>query len=57
MECMKQLFSWIKREETGQGMVEYALIVALVALVAIVGLKVLGPKVNNMYVNVGNKIK
>lgn len=32
---MKKLFSWLKNEESGQGMVEYGLIIALVAVVLI----------------------
>ena len=53
---MKKLTNWLKNEESGQGMVEYALIIALVALVAIVGLALLGPKVKNMFTNIGNKL-
>lgn len=45
MEIMKRLVV----EEEGQGMVEYALIIALVALVAAVGLGTLGPKINDMF--------
>ncbi len=33
------------REEEGQGMVEYGLIIALVAIVVIAALVILGPKV------------
>nr|WP_321291893.1 Flp family type IVb pilin [uncultured Trichococcus sp.] len=45
MEIMKRLV----REEEGQGMVEYALIIALVAVVAAVGLKLLGPAIDAMF--------
>ena len=30
---MRKLLNWLKDEESGQGMVEYALIIALVAVV------------------------
>ena len=39
---MKKLFSWLKNEESGQGMVEYGLILALVAVVVIIALNTLG---------------
>jgi pilus assembly protein Flp/PilA len=42
---MKNLLKWFKNEESGQGMVEYALIIALVSIVAIVVLVVLGDKI------------
>jgi len=41
----------------GQGMVEYALMLMLVALVLIVILTVLGGRVTDMYSNVSNGIK
>jgi pilus assembly protein Flp/PilA len=53
---MKNLVKWFKEEESGQGMVEYALIIALIAIVVVAALIILGPKVANMYKNVGNKL-
>ena len=41
----------VPRLETGQGMVEYALIFALVALVVIVVLALLGPAIGNVFSN------
>ena len=40
--------------EEGQGLVEYALILALVALLVIVALRFLGNTVANTYNNIGN---
>ncbi|MBE6720133.1 MAG: Flp family type IVb pilin [Ruminococcaceae bacterium] len=37
------------KDENGQGMVEYALILGLIAVAAIVVLVVLGPKIKNMF--------
>ena len=37
------------RNEEGQGMVEYGLIIALIAVVVVVGLLVLGPKISAMF--------
>lgn len=42
---------WLHREEA-QGLVEYALILVLVALVVIVILAVLGPTIGNAFSNI-----
>jgi pilus assembly protein Flp/PilA len=42
------LRNWFKDEE-GQGMVEYGLIIALIAIVVIVALALLGPKVRDIF--------
>ena len=39
---------WFKDEE-GQGMVEYGLIIALIAIVVIVALVALGPKIRDIF--------
>jgi len=44
---------YIPRHE-GQGLVEYALIIMLVAIIVLVILAVVGPSVGNMYSNVIN---
>ncbi len=44
------------RKETGQGLVEYALILVLVALIVIVILALLGPAIGNIFSNVMNLI-
>lgn len=46
---------WFNREE-GQGMVEYGLILALVAVVVIAVLTVLGPAVGNVFSSVVNSL-
>ena len=43
----------MQREE-GQGLVEYGFIIALVAVVAIVGLVLLGPRLSTMFTNITN---
>lgn len=56
---MKSLMKKVKefvRNEEGQGLVEYALILALIAIIVIVALSILGKKVNNTYLNVGAAI-
>ena len=43
-------------QEEGQGLVEYALILVLVAIVVIVILSLLGPAVGNVFSNIVNAI-
>ena len=45
MEIMKRLV----REEEGQGLVEYALIIALISIVAIAAMKLLGEAVSDKF--------
>jgi Flp pilus assembly pilin Flp len=42
--------------EAGQGMIEYAFIVILVAIGALIALQVLGHATNNLYSNITNSI-
>ena len=43
-------------DESGQGLVEYALIIALVSIVAIAALQVLGQKVSNSLSNAAGQL-
>jgi pilus assembly protein Flp/PilA len=45
-----------ERFERGQGMVEYGLILALIAVVAIVAVSLLGGKINNTFSNINANI-
>lgn len=49
------LRKWFKDEE-GQGMVEYGLIIGLIAVVVIVALVALGPKVKSMFEKVNTEL-
>ena len=49
------LRKWFKDEE-GQGMVEYGLIIGLIAVVVIVALVALGPKIRDMFGEVNDQI-
>ncbi len=45
---MKNLLAWFKDEE-GQGMVEYALIVGLISIVAIAALVLIGGRIRDKF--------
>ena len=49
------LRKWLKDEE-GQGMVEYGLIIGLIAVVVIVALVALGPKIRDMFDQVNDEL-
>ncbi len=53
---MKKMFNWLKNEESGQGMVEYGLIIALAAVILIAAFAILGPKIQGLFTNVGNNL-
>lgn len=48
---LKKVLSKVKRN-SGQTLVEYVLIIALIAVAAIVGMKVLGGGINSRFTNV-----
>ena len=47
--------SWLRRDE-GQDLLEYALLVALIALVAVVGITTAGQNVNTIFGDIANKL-
>jgi pilus assembly protein Flp/PilA len=53
---MKQLVNRFVKDESGQDLIEYALIAALVALVAITGLNGLANSVKSEYTKVGGDL-
>lgn len=53
---MKNMINWLKEEESGQGMVEYALILALIALAVVVGVSAVGKSIDQFYRDVNGKI-
>jgi pilus assembly protein Flp/PilA len=52
---MKQLY-WLKEEESGQGVVEYALILAGIALVVLLAVFALGQQIATFFTGVGEKV-
>jgi pilus assembly protein Flp/PilA len=53
---IQYLFSLISRDERGQGLAEYALILALIAVLAIVAVTFLGSQINQILSDVGKAI-
>jgi pilus assembly protein Flp/PilA len=53
---MKNLVACTMKDEKGQGMVEYGLIIGLIAVVVIGALIILGPKISDLFTAVGNKL-
>jgi pilus assembly protein Flp/PilA len=54
LEALARARTQVGNREGGQGMVEYALILVLIAVVVIVILQVVGSQVNNVFSNVSN---
>ena len=56
MAIIDYVVSMLRRDEEGQGLAEYALILALIAIVAIIALIFLGGQVSKILSNVGNSV-
>ena len=55
---ISNLLGYLRRDdEEGQTLVEYGLLLALIAIVVIAALVVLGPLVSNIFTKVGNSLK
>ena len=56
---MTRKLAWLKglhKDESGQGMVEYLLIVALIALAATAGMTQVASYINSAFIRVGQKL-
>jgi pilus assembly protein Flp/PilA len=51
---LPRLLERLWRDEDGQGLVEYALIVVLIAIAVLIALQVLGHSTNNLFSNISN---
>jgi pilus assembly protein Flp/PilA len=56
MALLNSFLDAIRRDEDGQGLAEYALILALIAIVAIIALIFLGTQVSGILSTVGNSV-
>jgi pilus assembly protein Flp/PilA len=55
-KIMKQLVKNLLNDESGQDLIEYALIAALIALAAIGAMQTLGSKIGNEFNSVGSSL-
>ena len=53
---MKELLISLVRDDEGQDLVEYALLIAFIALACIVGLQSLGTAINNTYNSISSSL-
>jgi pilus assembly protein Flp/PilA len=56
LQIYTALISLLHRDEEGQGLAEYALILALIAIVAIIALIFLGTQVSKILSTVGSSV-
>ena len=56
MTQLLAIISSIRNDDEGQGLAEYALILALIAIVAIIALIFLGTQVSSILSDVGNSV-
>jgi pilus assembly protein Flp/PilA len=54
--ALVRFFDFFRRDERGQGLAEYALILALIAVIAIVALIFMGSQVSNKLSIIGSQI-
>ena len=56
MAVVEKFLAAIRRDEEGQGLAEYALILALIAIVAIIALLFLGGQISGILNTVGSSV-
>ena len=54
---LTRLLAALRRAEEGQGLAEYALILALIAIIAIVGLLFLGGQISDKLSTIGSQLQ
>jgi pilus assembly protein Flp/PilA len=53
---MKKLLRRLHQEDSGQDLIEYALVAALVAFAAVAGMNALALKINEAFSTIGSKL-
>ena len=56
MQFLTALINLVRRDDEGQGLAEYALILALIAIVAIIALIFLGSQVSGILSTIGKSV-
>jgi len=57
LKLFARLYNWLHQDEKGQGMVEYGLIIALVAIGVIVVLGLMRDELKNTFQNIVNSLQ
>jgi pilus assembly protein Flp/PilA len=53
---LMKVLSTMHREESGQDLIEYALLAALIALAAVVGMNTVASDINNAFNKIGSRL-
>jgi pilus assembly protein Flp/PilA len=56
MDWTKRVLATLHQEESGQDLIEYALLAALIALAATVGMSAVASNINNAFAKIGSKL-
>ena len=56
MKQLSRVFVALHRDESGQDLIEYALVAALIAFAAIAGMNYVASEINNAFSKIGNKL-
>ena len=56
IDRLRKVLASLHREESGQDLIEYALLAALIALAATVGMSVVASDINNAFTKIGSKL-
>ncbi|CAN5268124.1 hypothetical protein BH18GEM1_BH18GEM1_04550 [soil metagenome] len=54
---LKNLWTLLWSDESGQDLAEYALLIALIALIVIGAVSLLGQEINNVFTNIANALQ
>jgi len=55
-QTVRDRLRWMLAEESGQDLIEYALVVALIAFAAAAGMTTVATKINAAFTNIGTKL-
>ncbi len=56
MKQLAKLLVALHRDESGQDLIEYALVAALIAFAAVAGMNYVAAEINNAFSKIGNKL-
>jgi len=56
MQLISSIWAWLRLDDEGQGLAEYALILALIAILSIVALLFMGGQISKTLSTLGNSL-